>query len=134
MMISNKIKTIAAAAVVAISGVAGMVAAPGVLAATTSSIKCQSGWTLNSTTGVCEKDDTTSLWTTVNNIINWVLGIVGFIAVVMIIVGGLNYTLSAGDSTKVKKAKDTILYGIIGLVIALLAAAIVNFVLGGVFG
>ena len=43
-------------------------------------------------------------------------------------------TLSAGDSGKVKKAKDTILYGIIGLIIALLAFAIVNFVIAKVTG
>ena len=42
------------------------------------------------------------------------------------------YTTSSGDSAKVKKAKDTIMYGVIGLVIALLAFAIVNFVLSSV--
>ena len=52
----------------------------------------------------------------------------------MIIIGGIQYSTSAGDSGKVKKAKDTILYGIIGLVIALLAFAIVNFVLTQIFG
>ena len=50
----------------------------------------------------------------------------------MIIYGGVLYTTSAGDPGKVKKAKDTILYGIIGLVIAVLAFAIVNFILGAV--
>jgi multisubunit Na+/H+ antiporter MnhB subunit len=49
--------------------------------------------------------------------------------VVVIILGGVQYTTSSGDPAKVKKAKDTILYGIIGLVVALLAYAIVNFVL-----
>ena len=68
-----------------------------------------------------------------NTIINVILGAVGFIAVVMIIIGGISYTTSAGDSARVKKAKDTILYGVIGLVIALLAFAIVNFVLTSVF-
>lgn len=77
-----------------------------------------------------EVGTTTALTGEVTNIINVVIGIVGLIAVVMIIVGGVQYTLSAGDSGKVKKAKDTILYGIIGLIIALLAFAIVNFVIG----
>lgn len=66
-------------------------------------------------------------------IINVILGIVGLIAVVMIIVGGIQYTTSQGDAQKVKKAKDTILYGVVGLVVALLAFAIVNFVLTNVF-
>ena len=47
----------------------------------------------------------------------------------MIVIGGINYALSQGDPGKVKKAKDTILYGVIGLVVALLAFAIVTFVL-----
>lgn len=67
-------------------------------------------------------------------IVNVISGIVGFIAVVMVIIGGISYTTSSGDSSRVKKAKDTILYGIIGLIISLLAFAIVNFVLTSIFG
>ena len=76
----------------------------------------------------------TDLMAVVNLIINVVLGLVGLVAVVMLILGGIQYTTSSGDAAKVKKAKDTILYGIIGLVVALLAFAIVNFVLGNIFG
>ena len=65
-------------------------------------------------------------------IINWVIGILGLVCVIVIIIGGVNYMTSSGDSGKVKKAKDTILYGIIGLVICILAFAIVNFVISGV--
>jgi len=65
-------------------------------------------------------------------IISWVLGILSFVAVIIIIYGGVRYMTSAGDSGKVKDAKNTILYGIIGLVIALLAFAIVSFVIGGI--
>lgn len=64
------------------------------------------------------------------NITNTLLTAAGIIAVIMIIVGGLMYSLSAGDSKKAGTAKDTILYAVIGLVITLLASAIVNFVLG----
>lgn len=66
-------------------------------------------------------------------IVNFVLGLVGMIAVVMIIFGGIQYTTSTGESAKVKKAKDTIMYGVIGLVISLLAFAIVNFVIKQIF-
>ena len=65
-------------------------------------------------------------------IVQWVLGILGFVAVVIIIYGGVRYMTSAGDSSKVKDAKNTILYGIIGLVIALLAFAIVSFIMRGI--
>ena len=67
-------------------------------------------------------------------IINTVFGIIGVVAVIMIIIGGVNYTMSQGDSTKVQKAKNTILYGIIGLVVVLLSFAIVSFVLNGLNG
>ena len=67
-------------------------------------------------------------------IINAVIFIIGIIAVIMVILGGVTYATSQGDPGKVKKGKDTILYGIIGLVVALLAFAIVNFVLGALQG
>ncbi len=60
---------------------------------------------------------------------NTILYIVGIIAVVMLIIGGIKYLLSGGDSKKVTDAKNTVLYAIIGLVIAFLAFAIVNFVI-----
>ncbi len=66
-------------------------------------------------------------------IINAVIGVVGIIAVLMIVIGGINYATSAGDPGKAKKAKDTILYSAIGLVIAFSAFALVNFVLAGAF-
>ena len=66
-------------------------------------------------------------------IINVVLGVLGVICVAMIIVGGIMYTTSQGQPDKVKQAKDIILYSVIGLIIALLAVAIVNFVLVNIF-
>ena len=75
------------------------------------------------------KSNTNDLMKTVNQIINIVIGVIGFAAVAMTIYGGVQYTTSAGDPGKVKKAKDTIMYGIVGLVVAILAFAIVNFVL-----
>ena len=60
---------------------------------------------------------------------NTVLYIVGIIAVIMLIIGGIKYVVSGGDSKKVTDAKNTILYAIIGLIIAFLAFAIVNFVI-----
>jgi hypothetical protein len=70
---------------------------------------------------------------TINSIINVVIYVIGFVAVAMVIVGGVQYSTSTGDATKVKNAKNTIMYGIIGLIIAILAFAIVNFVLTGIF-
>lgn len=60
---------------------------------------------------------------------NVVLYIVGIIAVIMLIIGGIKYVVSGGDAKKVTDAKNTVLYAIIGLVICFLAFAIVNFVI-----
>ena len=62
-------------------------------------------------------------------ITNTVLYIVGVLAVIMLIIGGIRYVVSGGDSKKVTDAKNTILYAIIGLIICFLAYAIVNFVI-----
>lgn len=61
---------------------------------------------------------------------NVMLFIVGAISVIMIIIGGLRYVLSGGDSANVSAAKNTILYAIVGIIVALLAYAAVNFITG----
>ena len=66
------------------------------------------------------------------NITNTILYVVGIISVIMLIFGGLRYVVSGGDSKKVTDAKNTVLYAIIGLVIAILSYAIVNFVLNAI--
>lgn len=63
---------------------------------------------------------------------NTILYIVGIVSVIMLIWGGVRYILSGGDNKKVTDAKNTILYAIIGLIIAILAFAIVNFVLNAI--
>ena len=55
--------------------------------------------------------------------------IIGIISVIMILVGALRYVLSAGNPQSTKEAKDTILYAVIGLIVAILSFAIVNFVI-----
>ena len=62
-------------------------------------------------------------------VINLLLAIIGIIAVIMIIVGGIRYTTSNGDSGQINSAKDTIIYAVVGVVIAILSFAIVNWVL-----
>lgn len=57
------------------------------------------------------------------------LFIVGAIAVIMIVIGGLRYVVSGGDASQVQAAKNTILYSLVGIIIAILAYAAVNFVI-----
>ena len=70
----------------------------------------------------------------IRKLTSWVLLAVGTISVVMLIYGGFRYVISGGDSKKVTDAKNTILYAIIGLIISMLAYAIVQFVISAVTG
>lgn len=60
--------------------------------------------------------------------INLMLFVVGVLAIFMMIYGGIRYVLSGGDSGRVKDAKNTILYAIVGLVVAILGYAIVGWI------
>lgn len=68
----------------------------------------------------------------VTTITNIMLFIVGALSVIMLIVGGLRYVISGGNSSSVTAAKNTILYAIVGLVIAFLAYAAINFVINAI--
>ena len=61
-------------------------------------------------------------------IVNVLLFVIGAVSVIMLVIGGIRYTISQGDQNQVTSAKNTILYAIIGIVVAILAFAIVNFV------
>jgi len=75
---------------------------------------------------ICQ--DSTSVSDVIAIVVNTLLFIVGIISVIMIIVGGIMYTTSAGDSGQVTKAKNTILFSVIGLAVSFFAYAIVNWV------
>lgn len=64
----------------------------------------------------------------VKKLINLTLQILGGLAVIMVIVGAIRIAVSNGDANMVKAGRETIMYSVIGVVIALLAYAIVNFV------
>jgi hypothetical protein len=67
-----------------------------------------------------------------NTIANILIFLVGALAVIVLVFGGFRYVTSTGDPGRVKQAKDTIIYGVVGVVIALLAYAIVNFVISNI--
>ncbi len=72
--------------------------------------------------------------TIVSRIINALLGLLGIVAVVIIIYGGWTYMTAAGEDAKIQKAKDIIRNGVIGLAIILSAYAIASFVIGAIQG
>lgn len=69
---------------------------------------------------------TTGIFTTVTNTL---LFVVGAISVIMIVIGGLRYVVSGGDSANITTAKNTILYAVVGLIVAMLAYAMIDFVI-----
>jgi len=81
----------------------------------------------NKDSEVCKSADD-DISTVIAAVVNVLLFIIGIIAVIMIIIGGIMYAVSSGDSGAVTRAKNTILYAVVGLAVAFFAYAIVNWV------
>ena len=99
-----------------------LVAAP--VAVESASAQVQDGLNMTKTADT----QNTSVNTLIRNVINILLWAIGIVSVIMIIIGGFRYATSNGDSNQVSAAKNTIMYAVIGLVIAIFAYAIVKFV------
>ena len=132
MSLGTKVKTAVMALVLAVAGAGTIAVVDSFATGCVCTNGVASGTCSEAEKGMCATggDSSKSLDSTVKNIINGVLYVVGILAVVMVIIGGVKYTTSGGDQNAVTSAKNTILYGIVGLVIAILAYAIVNFVIG----
>lgn len=89
-----------------------------------------SGGTWNAAKSVCGgAPGSRTVLGTIKDITNLLLFMIGAISVLMVIIGGIRYALSQGDQTAITGAKNTILYAIIGLVVAFAGYAIVNLVI-----
>ena len=97
---------------------------------TTNGLTCGTQLDLN-TDGECAVDTTKAgkVNDTLTKVVRLFEIIVGIVSVIMIIFGGLKYITSGGETGGVKKAKDTILYAVIGLVVVAISESIVQFVL-----
>lgn len=73
--------------------------------------------------------DETDISVLIGRIVKTVLGLMGLVAVVLIIVGGFQWMTSGGSEEKIKKAKQMMGAALIGLVIVVLAYAIASFVI-----
>lgn len=67
------------------------------------------------------------------NIVNLLLFLVGAISVIMLIIGGIRFIVSSGDAQQAASARNTILYSIIGVIVAVIAYGLVNFVLDSLY-
>ena len=97
-----------------LSGCASAQVSEGINTATTSEMKGKS---------IDGKD---GLIKTVVNVLLWAVGI---LSVIMIIFSGFRYITSAGDASKTKSAQSTLMYSVVGLIVAIMAYAIVNMVI-----
>jgi hypothetical protein len=83
----------------------------------------------DTTSAVCKKETGGTFKHYVGIIVNALLLILGAVSVIVIIIAGITYTTSGGDANLVAKAKNTLIYAIVGLVVAILAYPIVNYVI-----
>lgn len=82
----------------------------------------------NADTAVCKAQGSDQVESLAQNITSILLWILGAVAVIMIVIGGFKYVTSNGDSNSIQSAKNTILYSVIGLAVAMLGQVIVLYV------
>lgn len=100
-----------------------------VFAATAKDAVCDGAGLIVGSDGCKPPDGSPEAQSVISKGLNLFSVIIGIIAVVMIMIGGLKYMTSQGDATQTNNAKNTVLYAAIGLVIAVLAQIIVQFVI-----
>ena len=100
--------------------------APPVLADTVSDI--QGG--VDGSGGGGDKNKADRVPTIIRTVVNVLLFIIGVFAVIMIVIAGLRFVTSNGDANTLSSAKNTIIYALVGLAVAVIDYAIVNFVVG----
>ncbi len=132
----KKFKALLLSTITALTLLVPAIAAPVLVHADTADIQgnlCGGGNLTFSDQTSCNGEEAVS---SVNGIVTTVINIfsvvVGIIAVIFIIIGGIKYITSGGDSNNVQSAKNTILYAIVGLVVVALAQILVRFVLAKV--
>lgn len=75
---------------------------------------------------------TTNIGDAIANIVRLLMSLIGMLAIVFIIVGGLQLVYSTGDPARVKRGRETLIYACVGLVVAIASYAIVTFISNGV--
>ena len=118
----NKVKLLVLAVLATVT--VGVLAAPATYAACGSAKECITSG-VDSAGGTGASAD---VGTVIKTIVNVLLFVLGAASVIMIVIGGFKYTVSQGDNSQLASAKNTILYSVVGLVVALFAYGIVNFV------
>lgn len=74
-----------------------------------------------------EEFDFSRLGPALMSLTNWAIGLAGSVAVIFLVYGGILYLTSAGNTNQVEKAKGTITWSLIGLVVIIIAYAVVRY-------
>lgn len=127
-MFRQRIKHLVASLLIAFSG--SLVFVPAIASADLQGDACQGVNQLSgSNSSNCSSGNGASVTDIMRTVITILSFIVGFVAVLMIIIGGLRFITAGGDSSAVAGARSTIIYAIIGLLIVAIAQVLVHFVL-----
>ena len=81
-------------------------------------------WTTAAPTGAATIP-TGSIYNIIGNIMRWLLGILGFIAIIGFVISGIMYLTAAGDEGQQKKAKAQMMWSITGVIVALIGWVVV---------
>lgn len=90
-------------------------------------------WNPDGTAGQADLPEGT-IWDIIGNLMKWLLGLVGFVGIIGFAIAGVLYLTAAGDETRIDKAKNAMLYSIIGIIVALVGFVVIQAVtawLGG---
>lgn len=123
----NKLKNFAFGATVAFFGVLSFAAIQPVV--DTAQAGCTGAQCLTTGAQGVDTGGGTDVQGIIKNIVNVLLFLVGVLSVIMLIMGGIRYTTSGGNPEQIKAAKNTIMYAVVGIIVAIAAYAIVNFVI-----
>ena len=132
-----KLKTLGLAAALVLGSLSGAFGLSGSVFAEVTcpagTVRGDSGNPTASSLAECNTVEDDTLMPTLMSIINVIVGFVGVVSVIVIVIGAIIMVTSQGDPGKLARARLSILYAIVGLVIAILTFSIVNFVLSSVF-
>ncbi len=92
------------------------------------------GIAASSSGGVCDNGSRLTINDVLKTVVNVLSAVAGVIAVIMLVVAGLKYITSEGDSGKVNSAKSTLTYALVGVLVVALSQTLVRFVLNKVAG
>lgn len=103
--------------------------AAALIGGSTSKSEACKGINLDQNTDACASNTPAGLNTLLSTVISILSIVVGAAAIIMIIIGGFKYITSQGDSSSTASARNTVLYALVGLLVAIFAQAMVHLVL-----